>query len=29
MGVLAALRRAGVVEGNRVRFGRAEVTWHG
>jgi len=28
LGVLAALRRAGVVEGALVRFGRTEVAWH-
>jgi GTP-binding protein len=27
LGVLAALRRAGVKDGDRVRFGRSEITW--
>jgi GTP-binding protein len=28
LGVLATLRRAGVTEGDRVRFGPTEVVWH-
>lgn len=27
LGVLGALRRAGVIDGDKVRFGRTEVTW--
>jgi Obg family GTPase CgtA-like protein len=27
LGVVAALRRAGVREGDRVRFGDVEMTW--